>query len=478
MGHRMQGKEKTKKIVLLVLLGYLLIMLVGYLGVSFYFSRHFYNGSTINGLDCSGMTVEQVKTQIEESIGSYVLNIEEIDGKVEKMTAQELGLTYVDDGQVDELKEQQSGFKWLASFFTDKTYEMTTKTTYNEEVVEHLMDNLSCFQESNIVAPEDAHIEETPDGYVIVPEVVGNTLDRDKTLAAIEDAISTGKTTINLEELGCYVKPEITSEDPDLQEQLENLNKMTQADVYFDFGDDRIEEIDQALIKNWLVQDGTAYRLDENKVADYVKTLSNKYDTYAMPHEFKTHSGKNITLNNGENVGVYQGDYRGDYGWCLDNEKTEDVLIEAVNQGATGELEPVWLYEAKNLGKDDIGGTYVEVSIEEQTMWCYQDYKLVVETPVTTGNPNTGHATSQGGIWSIDTKATDWYLEGPGYREKVKYWMPFDSPNDVGIHDLPRKSYGGDVYLTAGSHGCVNTPEDAAKKIFEIVEVGTAVVVY
>ena len=62
-------------------------------------------------LDCSGMTVEQVKAEIEESIGSYVLNIEEIDGKVEKMTAQELGLTYVDDGGVDRLKEQQSGFK-------------------------------------------------------------------------------------------------------------------------------------------------------------------------------------------------------------------------------------------------------------------------------------------------------------------------------------------------------------------------------
>ena len=171
MSHKSQGKTKTKKIVLLVLLGYLLIMLVGYLGVSFYFSRHFYSGSTINGLDCSGMTVEQVKAEIEESIGSYVLNIEEIDGKVEKMTAQELGLTYVDDGGVDRLKEQQSGFKWLASFFTDKTYEMTTKTSYSEEVVEHLMDNLSCFQECIIVQLFHPHIADPANCYVIVYEM-------------------------------------------------------------------------------------------------------------------------------------------------------------------------------------------------------------------------------------------------------------------------------------------------------------------
>ena len=118
----MKGKKngKAKKIVLWVLLGYLLIMLVGYLGVSFYFARHFYNGSTINGVDCSGMTVDQVKEKIQESVGNYVLSIEEIDGKVEKMTAQELGISYVDDGEVDKLKEQQSGFNWISSFFTDK----------------------------------------------------------------------------------------------------------------------------------------------------------------------------------------------------------------------------------------------------------------------------------------------------------------------------------------------------------------------
>ena len=68
----MKGKKngKAKKIVLWVLLGYLLIMLVEYLDFSFYFARHFYNGSTINGVGyCSGMTVDQVKEKIQESVG-------------------------------------------------------------------------------------------------------------------------------------------------------------------------------------------------------------------------------------------------------------------------------------------------------------------------------------------------------------------------------------------------------------------------
>ena len=49
-----------------------------------------------------------------------------------------------------------------------------------------------------------------------------------------------------------------------------------------------------------------------------------------------------------------------------------------------------------------------------------------------------------------------------------------------GVHDADgwRSSYGGTIYLTNGSHGCVNTPEAAAKTIYETVSIGTAVVVY
>lgn len=39
------------------------------------------------------------------------------------------------------------------------------------------------------------------------------------------------------------------------------------------------------------------------------------------------------------------------------------------------------------------------------------------------------------------------------YEEKVEYWMPFDG--GIGFHDAPwRDEFGGDIYLTSGSHGC------------------------
>ena len=47
------------------------------------------------------------------------------------------------------------------------------------------------------------------------------------------------------------------------------------------------------------------------------------------------------------------------------------------------------------------------------------------------------------------------------------------------LHDASwRSSFGGNIYKTSGSHGCVNLPPAAAKKIFENIEDGDPVIVY
>ena len=112
-----------------------------------------------------------------------------------------------------------------------------------------------------------------------------------------------------------------------------------------------------------------------------------------------------------------------------------------------------------------------------QEMWCYKDGELIVDTPVVTGNPNKGNETPAGGVWAIDAKMQDYVLRGEGYASPVDYWMPFNG--DVGIHDMQNRAYfGGSIYLTNGSHGCVNTPYDAAQTIYNTVSIGTPVIVY
>ena len=100
-------KKNAKKLVLGVLVAYVAIMALGYIGVSYYFSSHFLKGTTISGIDCSSKTATQVKKKIQKQLGQYKLRIAELDGKTETIQATQIDLTYVDDNKVDELLKEQ-----------------------------------------------------------------------------------------------------------------------------------------------------------------------------------------------------------------------------------------------------------------------------------------------------------------------------------------------------------------------------------
>ncbi len=121
------------------------------------------------------------------------------------------------------------------------------------------------------------------------------------------------------------------------------------------------------------------------------------------------------------------------------------------------------------------GKTYIEVNLSLQTMWYYKDGKLLVETPVVTGMK--GSADTPTGFYSVYQRAKDTYLYGDDYVSHVDYWMAF--LGGYGIHDASwRSTYGGNIYTYDGSHGCVNTPFNAVKTIYENSGIGTFVIVY
>ena len=68
-------------------------------------------------------------------------------------------------------------------------------------------------------------------------------------------------------------------------------------------------------------------------------------------------------------------------------------------------------------------------------------------------------------------------MTGETYATPVKYWMPFNG--NIGMHDASwRKEFGGEIYRTNGSHGCINLPEEIAETIYGYVEQGFPVVCY
>lgn len=469
--NKVKKKAKTSPIiyVLIVVLFIALLAFFYYMAVRYYTDR-FPNKTFINSVDVSNMTAENAKAALNDHVLSYELTIQERGDVTETIKADQIGLGYSDNGDVDRLLEQYAPAGWILHYFTKDQLQAAEDTDFDQAMLDQRVAELNCFDPASVTPVEDACIAKNTDGFYIKAEVTGNELDQDKTTELIKEALASGLDQINLEENDCYLAPQILQDDETLTTELTKLNKWTSAEITYDFEDDRLEVADTETIMSWVVeQDDGTYDIDRDLVYEWVKTtLAYKYDTFGLTHVVTTHSGETITLKGG------------DYGWCIARDDTTDALIAAVKEGTVGELEPAYLYTAQNRGIDDIGGTYVEISIAAQTMWCYKDYELVVETPVVTGNPNKGNATPSGSVWAFDchkSPATLGTLDTMGYSSDVTYWMSFTG--NVGIHDATwRSTFGGNIYTSNGSHGCVNTPYEAAKTIYNTVNVGYPVFVY
>lgn len=121
--------------------------------------------------------------------------------------------------------------------------------------------------------------------------------------------------------------------------------------------------------------------------------------------------------------------------------------------------------------------TYVDVNLTAQTMTYYLNGYAVLASPCVTGNVNAGNGTPAG-FYSIKVMVPGKRLVGPTWNVWVNYWMRF-TDGSIGLHDASwRSSFGGNIYQTNGSHGCVNLPPDVAATLYSMVTVGTPVVVH
>lgn len=443
----------------------LILGLIGYLVAAFYFSDHFYPGTTIYGINCSIKTADWARAEIDRKVGSYTLTMEERGGRKETLTASDIQMHYDDNGALESRMKRQFSAIWPVMMLIRRGTPTPVEAVYEEALIGPAVSGLACFAPENVTAPEDAYIEETADGYIIRAEVMGTTLDHDAVVEKASQAIAKGKEVINLELKECYQDPAVYRDDPKLNRIVQAKNALLGANITYDF-DDRSQVVDTPVIMTFIREDGSGgYLIDPDAVASYVNEMADRFDTMGGTRTFYTTVGTVETL------------YGGDYGWAMDREATARELMEAIREKRREVVEPVYMYRGMCRASDDIGDTYVEICIAKQEMWCYKDGELLVDTPVVTGNVSKGYDTPSGGVWAIDAKVQDYVLVGEGYNAPVDYWMPFNG--NIGIHDMQSRYYfGSTIYLTHGSHGCVNTPLDAVRDIYEAVEIGTPVIVY
>ena len=273
-----------------------------------------------------------------------------------------------------------------------------------------------------------------------------------------------------------YVKAEVTSDDPDLQASLDACNNFTKASITYTFGDETVT-LDGSTIKDWLNFDekGQLIRDDasfQQHIADYVAQLAASHDTVGTEREFHTTSGRTVYV------------YGSAYGWQIDQASEVAQLTQEIQSGTQTVRDPVYSMTANSYGVNDLGNTYIEVDLSEQHMYYYQDGAMIFDSDFVSGNMSYDDRQTHAGIFTMYYKKSPDVLRGSQkadgtyeYESEVQYWMPFDG--GIGFHDASwRDEFGGDIYLTDGSHGCINLPPDNAAVLYDIIQYGVPIVCF
>lgn len=456
-------RKSSKKIGVGIIIIFCTV-LIFYFGMTVYFMNHFYFGTEINDINVSRKSLEDVEVLMASRLQEYTLNLKERGGKSEQIEVIDVGLRYHPDEAFKDLKDSQNPFGWILACFNTQEPKMTVGVTYDEKLLKERINRLSCFDSSHITEPKNPSFQYVDNSYVIIDEIPGNKVDKEVLYGAVADALLKKEVVMDLEAMGCYIKTEYNATSQEIIAAKDALNQYVSSKITYTFGN-RQEVLEGSTLNKWLtVDDNFQVTLEEQKVEDYIDILSKKYNIPGRTRHFLASSGRIIQISGG------------DFSRPINADKETQYLISAIKEGQTITKEPVYGETDFSQRNSDIGNTYVEIDLTDQYIWFYKKGSLTVEGDIVTGNVSAGHTTPKG-IYSLKYKAKNVVLRGPGYASPVKFWMPFNG--GIGMHDASWRSvFGGNIYKTNGSHGCINCPSNIASVIYNHIEPGTPVICY
>ena len=472
-------KKKHKALKVTGMIAAMVLVAAGcaYAGVSYYYTNHFFEGTTINGIDSSNKTAYEVEQEIASKMENYTIEVKARDQESQTITGSDIDYRYISSGEILKLLKSQKPYEWVKGFFGETTYTAKEETAFDKSKLETQVKALNCAQKENQVAPENAYVSFNNSEFTIVPETEGTELKVKEAYQMISEAISSDDAEVDLgSNPDAYVTADVTSDSADLQATVDAYNNFAKASITYTFGDETVT-LDGNTIKDWLqfdekgqlIQDDASFK---QHIVDYVAQLAASHDTVGTERQFQTTSGRTVSV------------YGSAYGWKIDQDAEVAQLTQEIQSGTQTTREPVYSMTANSYGVNDLGNTYIEVDLTEQYMRYYQDGSVIFESDIVSGLASDPERKTPPGIFTLYYKKSPDVLRGTkkadgtySYEQPVTYWMPFNG--GIGFHDADWQPYfGGDRYLTGGSHGCINMPPDKAGELYNIIQYNVPIICF
>ena len=449
---------------------------------------------TLSSVDVGGMTAKEAKKAIKKAIDKYQIKVKLDDAEFE-MNAEDLGLEYnekadmqtlinaanrnkVPDKQV-KLFNMKKGDEMQNALVDSYITAMTEAQTDSTSNTDNDTDDTKQADKSDAeifdfktVEPYRATITYNADAgqFEGVDGVSGDAPIYDKAATKLSSAVKEMKKKAELESSTGYVEGEKAADSDAVKKALKEADAYLDVTVTCNFnpatGEPATETVAKEQIAQWLIvgNDGLTVSLDGENMATYCTQLAQKHDvSKKKTGKFKTTSGDTIDVPVASS------------GQTVDGNNLYESIYEAIDGKKSTTVEAVYS-EAKVEETGEFvtyGGNYSEVDLTNQMVYVYKDGMQVVASQCVTGCIAKGHGTPTG-VYSIFSMDKDRYLRGDGYKSWVNFFVPFNG--GIGFHDASwRSTFGGNIYLYSGSHGCINMPYSEVKKQLANVSMGETV---
>ena len=455
-------KMKTK----IILISIAVLIAAFFVSVNFMYtkpSETFIEKTIINNIDVSRLTTGEAERKMAEEWNKNGFKLL-FNGESYKIP---LDLSYDITDKLEEIKKPSYKEKLRYFFHARNKYTIEMNSEGSEKLLKDISE-LSICDNTDKEKTTNAYVDLSNWDFRIISEKIGTEIDPEAIEKIVLENVAAGIFEAELVEDEIIKQPTITADSDEIKQQQAYYKKNYNYKITYTVDGQNITLTPKELSKLVSYKDKTS--LKKKKIKSFVEKLADEYNEYNQTYNFKTSYGSTVSV------------YAVTFGRILDQDKEIEYLKGALKNQKDDTHELIWLQDKyENSGANDgIGNSYVEVSISGQHVWLYQNGECLVSSDCVTGQP--GHDTPKG-VYTILYTTGPMTLRGTNddgtkYASKVNCFMPFYG--DCGLHGSNnwRSRWGGSIYKTNGSHGCINLPDNVAKSIANIVTPGYPIVIY
>lgn len=455
-----------------------LVLLIVYLAGMLYYNDKFLNGTMVNGSDVGGMTLQKANDQLSKKVNGQSLKLIFNDGQSEVLQSAQLGVSYNKDNSLNQLMKNQNKWAWFIGFFKNEKNTLTDLIQISDENLTNGIASMEHAKEENQIAPTDAYIQYKDGSFSIIEETLGSKFNIEELVKNIKIALSEGKQQLDVTKANGYVKPQVYKDDQDLNNQLKAANEYCLSTITYTTPKGKEIALDGSTLITWLSkQDDGSYTKDESvfkeKLTAFVKELASQYNSIGATRTFTGKDGQSHTVSGGT------------YGFRVSTDSEVSALLKMINENKSENNRiPEHTGQLPSGENGGLGTTYLEINITKQHLWFVKDGAVALESDFVSGKESDPSRLTPNGTYYIYNKERNRVLRGTKqpngkyeYESPVSYWMPFNK--GIGLHDASwRSTFGGNIYINSGSHGCINLPTGFAGSLYSQIYVNLPVVVY